>query len=88
MFRRSASAATRLRKNGGLLYACNPMVGVIDGFCWDLLRGASPLGAEHLDLHGRDVGPLLLRLLLFPPDGADFPGRYLIGQVLYRWNDS
>jgi homopolymeric O-antigen transport system permease protein len=26
-----------------LLYACNPMVGVIDGFRWALLRGESPL---------------------------------------------
>ncbi|MCI0665097.1 MAG: ABC transporter permease [Acidobacteria bacterium] len=27
-----------------LIYACNPMVGVIDGFRWALLRGQSPLG--------------------------------------------
>jgi len=47
------------------------MVGVIDGFCRALLRSESPLGAEHLDLYRRDVNPLLLRLLLFPPDGAD-----------------
>jgi lipopolysaccharide transport system permease protein len=26
-----------------LLYACNPMVGVIDGFRWSLLRGETPL---------------------------------------------
>ncbi|MBO0721661.1 MAG: ABC transporter permease [Blastocatellia bacterium] len=26
-----------------LLYACNPLVGVIDGFRWSLLRGESPL---------------------------------------------
>jgi lipopolysaccharide transport system permease protein len=26
-----------------LIYACNPMVGVIDGFRWALLRGQSPL---------------------------------------------
>ena len=28
-----------------LIYACNPMVGVIDGFRWALFRGQSPLGA-------------------------------------------
>jgi|SRR5581483_9780046 lipopolysaccharide transport system permease protein len=26
-----------------LLYACNPLVGIIDGFRWSLLRGQSPL---------------------------------------------
>jgi lipopolysaccharide transport system permease protein len=31
-----------------LIYACNPMVGVIDGFRWALLRGQSPLAAYAL----------------------------------------
>jgi len=31
-----------------LIYACNPMVGVIDGFRWALLRGQSPLGGSAL----------------------------------------
>jgi lipopolysaccharide transport system permease protein len=31
-----------------LIYSCNPMVGVIDGFRWALLRGQSPLGAPAL----------------------------------------
>jgi len=30
------------------LYACNPMVGVIDGFRWALLRGESPLKGSTL----------------------------------------
>ncbi|MCI0389849.1 MAG: ABC transporter permease [Acidobacteria bacterium] len=30
------------------LYACNPMVGVIDGFRWSLLRGESPLTGSAL----------------------------------------
>jgi homopolymeric O-antigen transport system permease protein len=31
-----------------LIYACNPMVGVIDGFRWALLRGQSPLSGPTL----------------------------------------
>jgi len=31
-----------------LIYGCNPMVGVIDGFRWALLRGQSPLAAPAL----------------------------------------
>lgn len=31
-----------------LIYACNPMVGVIDGFRWSLLRGQSPLSGSAL----------------------------------------
>jgi lipopolysaccharide transport system permease protein len=31
-----------------LIYACNPMVGVIDGFRWALLRGQSPLGVPEV----------------------------------------
>jgi len=31
-----------------LLYDCNPMVGVIDGFRWSLLRGQSPLAVRAL----------------------------------------
>jgi homopolymeric O-antigen transport system permease protein len=31
-----------------MLYACNPMVGVIDGFRWALLRGESPLTGSSL----------------------------------------
>jgi homopolymeric O-antigen transport system permease protein len=31
-----------------LIYACNPMVGVIDGFRWALLRGQSPLEGSAL----------------------------------------
>ncbi len=31
-----------------LIYACNPMVGVIDGFRWALLRGQSPLATYAL----------------------------------------
>jgi homopolymeric O-antigen transport system permease protein len=31
-----------------LIYACNPMVGVIDGFRWALLRGQSPLETDGL----------------------------------------
>jgi len=31
-----------------LIYACNPMVGVIDGFRWALLRGQSPLEIRGL----------------------------------------
>jgi lipopolysaccharide transport system permease protein len=30
------------------LYGCNPMVGVIDGFRWSLLRGESPLRSSSL----------------------------------------
>jgi lipopolysaccharide transport system permease protein len=33
-----------------LIYACNPMVGVIDGFRWALLRGQSPLSGSALIL--------------------------------------
>jgi len=31
-----------------LIYACNPMVGVIDGFRWALLHGRSPLSSTAL----------------------------------------
>jgi lipopolysaccharide transport system permease protein len=31
-----------------LIYACNPMVGVIDGFRWALLRGQSPLATPEV----------------------------------------
>jgi lipopolysaccharide transport system permease protein len=31
-----------------LIYACNPMVGVIDGFRWALLRGQSPLAVPEV----------------------------------------
>jgi lipopolysaccharide transport system permease protein len=31
-----------------LLYACNPMVGVIDGFRWSLLQGKTPLPTQSL----------------------------------------
>src|SRR5262245_25468320 len=31
-----------------LLYVCNPMVGVIDGFRWAILRGQSPLESSAL----------------------------------------
>jgi lipopolysaccharide transport system permease protein len=31
-----------------IIYACNPMVGVIDGFRWALLRGQSPVGGPGL----------------------------------------
>jgi lipopolysaccharide transport system permease protein len=31
-----------------LIYACNPMVGVIDGFRWALLRGQSPLAIPEV----------------------------------------
>jgi len=31
-----------------LIYACNPMVGVIDGFRWALLQGQSPLSSAAL----------------------------------------
>jgi lipopolysaccharide transport system permease protein len=33
-----------------LLYSMNPMVGVIDGFRWSLLRGNSPLDAQSLGI--------------------------------------
>ena len=33
-----------------LLYSLNPMVGVIDGFRWSLLRGDSPLAASALGI--------------------------------------
>jgi lipopolysaccharide transport system permease protein len=32
----------------GTLYACNPMVGIIEGFRWALLRGESPLTVSTL----------------------------------------
>lgn len=35
-------------ENLRLIYACNPMVGVIDGFRWSLLRGQSPLSSSAL----------------------------------------
>jgi lipopolysaccharide transport system permease protein len=35
-------------ENMRLIYACNPMVGVIDGFRWALLRGQSPLDSSSL----------------------------------------
>jgi lipopolysaccharide transport system permease protein len=35
-------------ENMRLIYACNPMVGVIDGFRWALLRGQSPLDSSTL----------------------------------------
>src|SRR5215468_10427940 len=35
-------------ENLRIIYACNPMVGVIDGFRWALLRGQSPLAAYAL----------------------------------------
>jgi lipopolysaccharide transport system permease protein len=41
-----------------MLYACNPMVGVIDGFRWALLRGQSPLTVSAI------VTSLLITLLL------------------------
>jgi lipopolysaccharide transport system permease protein len=31
-----------------LLYACNPVVGIIDGFRWALLRGQTPLNSRSL----------------------------------------
>jgi lipopolysaccharide transport system permease protein len=33
-----------------LLYCCNPMVGVIDGFRWSLLRGPTPLSISAVGL--------------------------------------
>jgi lipopolysaccharide transport system permease protein len=44
-----------------LLYALNPMVGIIDGIRWSLLRGATPLDARSLVIACVVVG-----LLLFP----------------------
>ena len=41
-----------------LIYACNPMVGVIDGFRWALLRGQSPLAAYAL------IASILVTLVL------------------------
>jgi lipopolysaccharide transport system permease protein len=35
-------------QNLQMLYACNPMVGVIDGFRWSLLQGKSPLNGSAL----------------------------------------
>ena len=42
------------------LYALNPMVGVINGFRWSLLRGAAPLDATSLTLSTVLVAALLV----------------------------
>lgn len=44
-----------------LLYACNPMVGVIDGFRWALLRGESPINWQST---GISVGVTVLLLIM------------------------
>ena len=36
-------SSEKIPENWRLLYACNPIVGVIDGFRWALLRGEIPL---------------------------------------------
>ena len=44
-----------------LIYSLNPMVGVIDGFRWCLLRGASAL-----DLYSVAISIIVTMLLLIP----------------------
>lgn len=44
-----------------VLYALNPMVGIIDGVRWSLLRGATPL-----DLQSVMVAAAVIAVLLFP----------------------
>jgi len=41
-------SSDKIPENWRLLYACNPMVGVIDGFRWALLRGETPLASSAL----------------------------------------
>ena len=41
--RRSASARASVPEKWRLLYSLNPMVGVIDGFRWAILRGETPI---------------------------------------------
>ena len=43
-----------------LLYALNPMVGVIDGFRWSLLKGQSPLPVQTLLLSGLIIAALCI----------------------------
>lgn len=52
----SAVIPERLR----LLYALNPMVGVIDGFRWSLLKGQSPLPVQTLLLSGLIIAALCI----------------------------
>lgn len=44
----SANIRDKLGENFSKLYALNPMVGVIDGFQWCLLRAPTPLPAEEI----------------------------------------
>jgi lipopolysaccharide transport system permease protein len=41
-------ASDKIPETWRLLYSCNPMVGIIDGFRWALLRGETPLAASAL----------------------------------------
>jgi lipopolysaccharide transport system permease protein len=41
-------SSTSIPEKWRLIYALNPMVGVIDGFRWSILRGESPFGAQSL----------------------------------------
>ena len=43
-----------------LLFSCNPMVAVIDGFRWCLLRGSQPLYAPGLFIGAGVTAALLL----------------------------
>ena len=54
------------------VYALNPMVGVINGFRWSLLRGGSELVSRIGHCHRADRAHLRQRHLVFSQDGADF----------------
>ncbi len=61
-----------------LLYALNPMVGVIDGFRWAICRGQAPFNLPTFALSMRRHRLLpLARHLVFPPHGKDVCGRHL-----------
>ncbi|HTL33070.1 MAG TPA: ABC transporter permease [Kofleriaceae bacterium] len=55
-----ALSSTIVPERWRLLYSMNPMVGVIDGFRWSLLRGQSPLDMQSL---GISIGVGLVVLL-------------------------
>ena len=61
-----------------LLYALNPMVGVIDGFRWAICRGNAPFQPSTFSISAFVIAFFLwLGILVFPPDGKDFCRRHL-----------
>ena len=53
-------SSDKIPENWRLLYSLNPMVGVIDGFRWALLRGETPFGSPRFDFCPSDTAVLCL----------------------------